>query len=317
MGKNGKRNLLYRIFFRTSATRTPVRDEDSDQRTVLASQALRKSVTLRIRNEGEETVREMTVFPFMIGREYYEDGIQLDNKSVSRRHAAIAMQDHMVTITDEHSSNGVEVSGKRIIPDEPYALKCGDDIKVGSVVISVLDICDPAEFIYDADATERGEYTQLLFPWQAPSAPKVPERQPGSGRVPESVITPEPERVQESTPALVYDPPPVKAPAPVYTPPPVKAPAPVYPPPPAKAPAPAHAQPPVKAPAPVYTPSPVKAPAPVYTPPPVKAPAPEYAPPPGPHSALVVYCIHCGYPNSAKDSNYCIKCGSRLIKSDT
>ena len=228
MRADGKRSLLYRIFFKDPVGKQNAAKDGGDFLTELAQQAPRKSITLAITNEGVKTYKEMTEFPFMIGREYSEGGLQLDNKSVSRRHAVVDMRSYGVTITDENSSNGVKVSGKRLYPGEKCVLKCGDDINIGSVLVSVMDISDSTELASNMGSAEQGDRTQLLFPQQTQAPGQVP--------------------ASEAVSPIAYDPPPVRTPAPAYSPTPVRPPAPAYSPPPVRPPAPAYS-PPAPAPA--------------------------------------------------------------------
>jgi len=243
MRTDGKRSLLYRIFFKSPATNQPLRNDNVVPHTELAPRIPGMSITLVIKNEDSKAIKEMTSFPFAIGREYSEGGIQLDKKSVSRRHAAIDMQGRNATITDENSSNGVEVSGRRLVPGQPYILKCGDDINIGGVMVSVMDIRSPSDLFLSNEAPDGGDNTQLLFPWQTP--------------------------------------PPANEPPPSYDPPP-------------------------------YNPPPS------YDPPPAYNPPPSYdSPPPnasGASSPPSVFCTACGRPNNAGENNFCIGCGSRLVK---
>jgi len=197
------------MFFKDPVEKQPDPEGGGDALTEYAPLHPRRSITLAITDGDAKTFKEMTVFPFVIGREYFEGGLQLDNKSVSRRHAIVELQSYGITITDENSSNGVKVAGKRLVPGERLVLKSGDDINIGGVMISVMDISDPAELAADPELTDLGDRTQLLFPQQTAAPGYAPER---------GAVSP-----------LKYDPPPVRQPEPAFDKPPAAA----YQPPPA------------------------------------------------------------------------------------
>ena len=62
-----------------------------------------------------------------------EDGIVLDSPTVSRRHARIVISATGVSLEDLGSKNGTLVRGERV--HSVVALKAGDEIRIGSVVL--------------------------------------------------------------------------------------------------------------------------------------------------------------------------------------
>jgi hypothetical protein len=56
---------------------------------------------------------------------------------VSRQHAAISFTDNMFTIEDLHSSNGTWVNENRLEANQPRALRNGDVIRLGQLIIFV------------------------------------------------------------------------------------------------------------------------------------------------------------------------------------
>jgi two-component system, NtrC family, sensor kinase len=58
------------------------------------------------------------------------------DRSVSRRHAAISVQDGRFVLTDLGSSNGTVVAGKAI--DEPVTIETGEPFLVGRTLLRVL-----------------------------------------------------------------------------------------------------------------------------------------------------------------------------------
>ena len=84
----------------------------------------------------------------VIGRDP-ETTVQLDSPYVSRRHAEIKYEQGQCTITDLDSKNGVFVNTIRIKPTEPYQLRHGDQVQIGSV--STLIFQDPEATIHESD----------------------------------------------------------------------------------------------------------------------------------------------------------------------
>ena len=329
MNETKKRSLLYRIFFKDPVDRQNVQAVYNEIKPTPAPPPPSKFITLVIRNEGVEIIREMKSFPFIIGREYSEGGLHIDNMSVSRRHAVVDAQSNGLTITDANSSNGVEVSGQKLIPGEFRVLKRGDNIKLGRIEIFVMDIFE-MDVSVEHEMTERGEYTELLFPkprYSAgdanPGVPSVPGVPPAPG------VSPTP--VADPTPAPIYEPPPFQSPAPSYDPPPVwdapgAQPATAYDPPSAGVaaygvpPAPAYDPPPVWNAAPgvqsatayVSPQTPVYDQPPIYDQPPVHNPAPDVTPAPA-QGQPPVFCTVCGHMNRAEEGGFCVNCGSKII----
>jgi pSer/pThr/pTyr-binding forkhead associated (FHA) protein len=71
-----------------------------------------------------------------IGRGFSVD-VRLDDGSVSRRHALLAVRAHGARILDDRSANGTYVNGRRIAEAE---LTDGDVIVLGRVVLSYVEI---------------------------------------------------------------------------------------------------------------------------------------------------------------------------------
>jgi pSer/pThr/pTyr-binding forkhead associated (FHA) protein len=65
------------------------------------------------------------------------DLTQVDiNRSVSRRHARLQLQNGSFYLSEEAGAlNGTMVNGKRLVPGEPQALASGDRIAVGMVAL--------------------------------------------------------------------------------------------------------------------------------------------------------------------------------------
>ena len=56
---------------------------------------------------------------------------------VSRRHAAIQINDNDHTLTDLNSSNGTWVNEERLVPGKPHPLRSGDTVRLGHLVVHI------------------------------------------------------------------------------------------------------------------------------------------------------------------------------------
>ena len=338
MGKRkGSRSLLYRLFFKVppddaySSGRASKNDpkhtfNGSNPRPEYYGQQPKppespgKWIKLLIISNGNETVREMTRFPFVIGREQPEHGLRIDDKSVSRRHAAFSILNDRIAINDENSSNGVEVSGEKLFRGESRALIRGDIIKVGHAEITVIDLSGAAEVADDGAATEFIGYKKIPGAETGPSSESVSKHEPAAEPTFEPAYTPESAAGQEtaseaeSEPATVPKPDSVPEPGPVAVPEPKPAPKLASTPEPEPEPEPEPAPKPKSAPttapepesAPAIEPVPVSIPEP--KPEPVSAPVPTSEPAPAPTS----FCTKCGHKNLRSDK-FCVKCGAKAV----
>jgi len=73
----------------------------------------------------------------VIGRSR-QAGVPLDDGLASRRHAEIEVNDEGVFVRDLGSRNGVIVAGRRLDPEETYALEDGDQLLVGETRLVVV-----------------------------------------------------------------------------------------------------------------------------------------------------------------------------------
>jgi pSer/pThr/pTyr-binding forkhead associated (FHA) protein len=69
-----------------------------------------------------------------LGRDETAD-LQLPDKTISRRHAALRLEGETAVVTDLDSSNGTFVNGARI--DDPTRLREGDSLQMGATVLEV------------------------------------------------------------------------------------------------------------------------------------------------------------------------------------
>lgn len=106
-----------------------------------------EDMVLRIEIEGGTT--PMLVYPkqeIIMGRRDPNTGGMPDvdltayagyRMGVSRRHAAIRLQDRHLNVSDLGSSNGTFLNGTRLNAHRPYQLRDGDEIRVGQMVLRV------------------------------------------------------------------------------------------------------------------------------------------------------------------------------------
>ncbi len=99
----------------------------------MASSADRYFLVINAPN-GDIREVQLTNVPAVLGRDESAD-IRVDDKKVSRRHAAFRLIDGLPWAEDLGSSNGVRLNGKRI--DKRGRFKVGDKIRVGGFYMSL------------------------------------------------------------------------------------------------------------------------------------------------------------------------------------
>jgi hypothetical protein len=84
----------------------------------------------------------VTVVPPGGGRIGRDDAsaIRIVERSVSRRHAAVTIDDDVWSIVDLDSDNGTGVNGMVLVPGIPHPLKSGDVVHLGDVSFIFLDV---------------------------------------------------------------------------------------------------------------------------------------------------------------------------------
>lgn len=58
-------------------------------------------------------------------------------KGISRVHAVIDRTDETLTLLDMGSSNGTQLNGQRLIPEQPRILRDGDEIRLGKLIAHI------------------------------------------------------------------------------------------------------------------------------------------------------------------------------------
>lgn len=105
----------------------------------------RRQITVRIRGENVPVVLSGKD-EYRIGRADDGTGAPSDldlskyrglELGVSRHHAVLRRSHEGVTIVDQHSTNGSALNGKRLVPDQPYTLTSGDELRLGKLVMRV------------------------------------------------------------------------------------------------------------------------------------------------------------------------------------
>jgi pSer/pThr/pTyr-binding forkhead associated (FHA) protein len=169
-----------------------------------------------------------------IGRDARND-ITVNDPEVSRQHAQLSLQAQGYVITDQGSTNGTFVNGKRLAA--PYRLSNGDEVGLGETVVMVyqiavreaietvlgpgseLDEVEPAAEIpplpFEFDSPEAEMMPPLPFGDSAPEEPAPPP--PFTSEVPSRMrVQPEP----MPAPPPTFEPQPKPKPEPVPAPPP-------------------------------------------------------------------------------------------------
>src|SRR5438067_13540012 len=80
----------------------------------------------------------LAVSPCRIGRGP-ENLVVLDDEYVSATHAEMVQHDGWWYVRDLGSTNGTELNGQPLRPDQPTLLRSGDDLQVGSFTLTYLD----------------------------------------------------------------------------------------------------------------------------------------------------------------------------------
>jgi pSer/pThr/pTyr-binding forkhead associated (FHA) protein len=110
---------------------------DRDRRRASAAVArLDPGRYLAVEDGGEVVVFPLSRLPLRIGRSPAAD-IEIDDLSVSRRHAVLVERADRVEILDDRSLNGVILNGDRV---REAALTNGDSIEIGKVRLRFVEI---------------------------------------------------------------------------------------------------------------------------------------------------------------------------------
>lgn len=90
-----------------------------------------KIIAQRVNERLEFTI---TKSPYILGRsESYADGIIGINKAVGRTHCQIVYKNGRYFVIDMKSSNGTQINGQRLNPEQAYPLKNGDILRLANL----------------------------------------------------------------------------------------------------------------------------------------------------------------------------------------
>jgi hypothetical protein len=128
-----------------SSTDTGIRAfvEDTLPVMIPSPASSRKTVCLVVINSGRRIELEAND-DLLIGRKDNARGIYPDvdlgldggyDSGVSRRHAIISLEGAAYVLEDLGSANGTFVNGHRLGPQAPVAIKHGDEIKFGTLIL--------------------------------------------------------------------------------------------------------------------------------------------------------------------------------------
>jgi len=94
-----------------------------------------------------------------------ENGLCLNAKSVSRRHAELSVRDGVVTLTDVGSSRGTMLNGERIEPGRGVRLAPGDEIRIGDfrLVVPHADAATPGPVASESAFSSAYADTAMLY----------------------------------------------------------------------------------------------------------------------------------------------------------
>jgi pSer/pThr/pTyr-binding forkhead associated (FHA) protein len=110
--------------------------ERSRRRATATLKQLAPGRYLAIEDAGEVILLPLAAEVTRLGRSPGAD-VVLDDRSVSRRHALIAIRGDAAVILDDRSLNGVRVNGVRV---GEAALRDGDTIAIGQVSLSYVEV---------------------------------------------------------------------------------------------------------------------------------------------------------------------------------
>lgn len=125
---------------------------------------------------------ELTTRPIIVGREANAD-LALNDIQLSGRHARFDFQNGRVYVTDLVSANGIYLNGQRLPPSQPYPVKPGDNLQIGSTLFAVQPDAAAAYNNYQPAQTYAPSPTSKTYqPEPAQSFPPPAPYQAGYGQ---------------------------------------------------------------------------------------------------------------------------------------
>ncbi len=62
---------------------------------------------------------------------------------VSRQHLTLKLEDDRVVVIDQKSVNGTKLNGERLKPHEPYPVRHGDELTIGTMAVKIELLTNP------------------------------------------------------------------------------------------------------------------------------------------------------------------------------
>ncbi len=110
--------------------------ENSCETVLLQENCYHEQRILSGRVRGRKKQIDLSVFPFIIGKNKDQADYVLDDSSVSRMHARFTLRDDIVYLTDLNSTNGTCKNGIRLEPNELVMLEAEDEISFGRLTFT-------------------------------------------------------------------------------------------------------------------------------------------------------------------------------------
>jgi len=84
--------------------------------------------------DGSDVTHDLAEDLITVGR-VSDNTVQIDDASVSSHHAELFLRDEDYSLKDLHSTNGTQINGKAVTPDEELQLQHGDQIVFGNIAV--------------------------------------------------------------------------------------------------------------------------------------------------------------------------------------
>lgn len=110
--------------------------ENSCETVLLQENCYHEQRILSGRVRGRKKQIDLSVFPFIIGKNKDQADYVLEDSSVSRMHARFTLRDDIVYLTDLNSTNGTCKNGIRLEPNELVMLEAEDEISFGRLTFT-------------------------------------------------------------------------------------------------------------------------------------------------------------------------------------
>lgn len=85
-------------------------------------------------------IYDLSVSPYVLGRDSHSSDLHINNKTVSRNHGQLSQTDGSWYLEDLNSSSGTILNGVKIEPSRKYQIVAGDCLQLSDVMIEVLSV---------------------------------------------------------------------------------------------------------------------------------------------------------------------------------